>query len=223
MTTPTPPTPAADPDRQELAHRVRDAVAELTAITSAAVSVGCRTIDDAAPDEVCSPDAPYVATATTRRRSEFASGRCLLRELTGIGDDVAIPIGPHGAPVLPGGWTASLSHSEDLVVAVASDDPAVVALGVDVQHPAELDDDERAIVLRPDDDAPDALTAFARKEAVYKAWSVLGGRLLDHHDVRSRGLTPPRFGARVLVDGTEFTGSETVVAGIRLALVVVVA
>ena len=39
------------------------------------------------------------------------------------------------------------------------------------------------LVVRSDDIVPDALTAFVAKEAAYKAWSVLGGEMLEHHDV----------------------------------------
>ena len=110
-----------------------------------------------------------------KRRHEFATGRALLRQL--IGSDVAIPVGPDRAPVLPAGVRASLAHDHGLAVAAVTTDPRVRALGIDIEPVDPLPPDIATVVLRPDEVGLDAHHAFTMKEAAYKAWSRLGGAL----------------------------------------------
>jgi 4'-phosphopantetheinyl transferase EntD len=58
------------------------------------------------------------------------------------------------------------------------------------------------------------------KEAVYKAWSSLGGRLLEHHDVHVE-LSGVLFVAHVLPDGFRVEGRHSVADARHLALAVV--
>jgi 4'-phosphopantetheinyl transferase EntD len=167
---------------------------ELKRIAPAGVVVAARELADDASDIASLHDVELAAIggAAPIRRREFAAGRALLREL--IGRDVAIPVAPDRRPVLPPGVVASLSHHDRDVVAAIATDPAVLAIGIDVGPVVEFEPDLARIVLR--DDEPDLLAdlAFVAKEATYKAWSSLGGRMLEHHDVR------------LVVHGDTFTG-----------------
>jgi 4'-phosphopantetheinyl transferase EntD len=163
-------------------------------------------------------EAAHVARAVPRRQNEFAAGRALLRDL--LGREVTIPVAPDRSPVLPSGVVGSLAHDREVVVAALSTEPDIAALGVDVEPATPLELDLAAVILRDDEAGIDAHRAFTMKEAAYKAWSTLGGRMLDHHDVRVR-LDGDRFLAEVVADGSVFEGRSALVARRWLALVVV--
>ncbi len=146
------------------------------------VRIGWRPIDEAHMTSLTAAEAATVDRAVPRRQAEFATGRCLLRTL--IGGDVEILRAPSGAPVLPAGSVGSLAHDHELVIAAVAPSDAVQAIGIDVEPVQELEARVAELVVRSDDIVPDALTAFVAKEAAYKAWSVLGGEMLEHHDVK---------------------------------------
>ena len=58
------------------------------------------------------------------------------------------------------------------------------------------------------------------KEATYKAWSALGGRTLDHEEVRL-SIFGQRFRADIVSDATSFIGSWRAAAGRWITLVIV--
>ena len=202
------PTPPDDP-----AEAVGRA---LGALAPPGVRVGCRAIDAADLDGLRAGERRAVERAVEARRREFASGRALLRALLGAG--VELPVGPTRAPVPPAGWTVSLAHDRALVVAAASTDPAVRALGVDVEPDERLDPAEAALVVGPADRVDGALTAVVAKEAAYKAWSALGGRVVEPHDVVVRVGPDGALAARI--DGRELHGRIDRAGGRVVALVV---
>jgi 4'-phosphopantetheinyl transferase EntD len=157
-----------------------------------------------------------VVAARPPRRVEFATGRALLRELLDTGD--AIGVLASRAPALPDGWVGSLAHDPEVAVAVVAPAGRYGALGVDVEATGAMDVDETAIVLRPDEAGLDARLAFTLKEAAYKAWSGLGGRLLDHHDVRLAVGDDGAFAATVDGGALVLPGRYVEVAGRFLAL-----
>ncbi len=159
-----------------------------------------------------------VAHAVPGRRHEFASGRVLLRSLLGTSE--AIPVGPTRAPLLPPGVVGSLAHDKMVAVAAVSRDPAVMALGIDVEPTDPLPAEMARVILRDDEEALDAHLAFTLKEAAYKAWSAVGGRMLDHHEVRL-SLDGASFTATVLPAERQLRGRFATVAGRHIALVVV--
>ena len=146
------------------------------------VRTGALRVDPALIDRLLPDELAAVSRAVAARRSEFATGRTLLRHLTGT--DGAIPVSSDRSPLLPPGWLASLAHAGPVVVALASDDPDVAALGVDLEPAGPMTDGEVAVVRRDDDPPLDGRAAMVLKEAAYKAWSGLGGPLIDFHDVR---------------------------------------
>lgn len=158
----------------------------LAALAPPGVRVGSRSIDARDVDSLRAEEVAAVAGAVDVRRREFATGRALLREL--IPTDVAIPVGATRAPMLPAGVVASLAHDRSVAVAAVTRHAAIAALGIDVEGDEPLPPEMARIILRPDEADLDAHLAFCLKEAAYKAWSTLGGRLLDHHDVRLRVL-----------------------------------
>jgi 4'-phosphopantetheinyl transferase EntD len=187
----------------------------LRALAPPYVAVGVRTIGDWPMFDV---EREYVSAATMRRRSEFASGRALLRLL--LGQDVPIPAGSDRAPILPPGVCGSLAHDDHFVVAAVGSRRDVRSLGVDIEPVDPLDQETAAAILRSDEAGLDAHLAFTLKEAAYKAWSGLGGGMLEHHDVRV-STAGSLFRAEVVTAGVALEGAFATAGGRRLALVMV--
>lgn len=212
----------------------REAADELAAIAQALrslapphVSVGVRPIaaagvdvDEAHVDEagLFAEELDAIRGARPARRREFSQGRILLREL--IGRSVSIPVAPNRAPVLPPGIRGSVAHDDRFVVAAASRDERVVAIGIDIEPSGPLEPDLARVILRADERHLDPHLAFTLKEAAYKAWSSLGGRILEHHEVRVH-VSNSLFRAEVVPHETVFDGSFATVADRFVALVVV--
>ncbi len=157
--------------------------AALRLLAPVGVVVGAAIIDPA--DEVrllVGDGAPVSAVA--RRRHEFASGRRLLRSL--LGAEVAIPVREDRGPQLPGGWCGSLAHDDVFVVGAVASERLFQSIGVDLEPAVELEADVARIVVRDDEVGLDPTLVFALKEAAFKAWSSLGGRMLEHHEVLVR-------------------------------------
>jgi 4'-phosphopantetheinyl transferase EntD len=76
-----------------------------------------------------------------------------------------------------------------------------------------------SVILRPDERHLDAHLAFTLKEASYKAWSALGGRMLDFHEVRL-DICGSRFRADVVAESARFHGGFSTALGRWVALVV---
>jgi 4'-phosphopantetheinyl transferase EntD len=148
---------------------------------------GVAVIADTADVAALHPtEAVAVERAVAGRRAEFVAGRALLRRLLddGHGEPVVVPAAPDRRPVLPAGVIASLAHDDEFVVAIAERDaPAGVTVGVDLERVGAVGAELAATVLRDDEAGLDPTVAFCAKEAAYKAWSMAGGPLLEHHDV----------------------------------------
>jgi 4'-phosphopantetheinyl transferase EntD len=193
--------------------------AALTELTPPTVRCAAALVD---PDAVRTShplEAALVAGAVARRRAEHASGRALLSRLTDAARPIATDAMRRAVP--PAGWVWSLAHDDTVVVAVASDDSQILALGVDVEPARSLEPAIVRIIRRGDDADLDPLLLFVIKEATYKAWSVLGGRVLEHHDVQVQ-VTPHGVRATVPAEPevAEFSGRYSSVDGRWLAVVV---
>jgi 4'-phosphopantetheinyl transferase EntD len=180
--------------------------AALRSLVPAGVRVGSRLIDTADVASLHDVERQAVARAVAKRRNEFATGRALLREL--LGWDGPIGVAASRAPLLPAGWRGSLAHDHRLAVAAVTADGAIGAVGIDVEPATPLPAEMADIILRADERELDAHLAFTLKEAAYKAWSSLGGGMLDHHDVRLQ-LAGGRFTATVLRSRTVLEGRFT--------------
>jgi 4'-phosphopantetheinyl transferase EntD len=192
--------------------------AALATLAPAEVVTGSRVIAEHDVDALFAVERDAVARAVPSRRAEFASGRALLRAL--LGDHVAIPVGADRAPIAPDGTCVSLAHDRLVAVAAISRDPSVRSIGIDIEPATPLSADMAAVILRPEEGELDAHLAFTLKEATYKAWSRLGGRMLEFHDVRLR-IEDGTFAAEVVPDGVGFSGRFARVDQWWTALVVV--
>ncbi len=179
------------------------------------VRSGVARVIDGDPDRLAPLERALLGRAHERRRRELAAGRQLLRSLMGV--DVAVPRAPSGGPAVPAQFVASLAHDPELVVAVVAEAASVGALGLDIEPRAVLDVATATVVLRPDEAGLDPCLAFVLKEAAYKAWSSLGGRFLEHHDVRV-DVDGQAFTATVHPDRVAIRGRWGAVAGRWLAL-----
>jgi 4'-phosphopantetheinyl transferase EntD len=198
---------------------VEPLAAALAALAPPGVRTGCRLVDAGDESGLFPDEAAAVARAVPARRAEFASGRALLRQL--LGADEAIAVGDGRRPLLPAGGVGSLAHAGPLAVAAVAPSGVAAALGVDLEPATELGGDVAAVVLRADERGIDAHLAFTLKEAVYKAWSGLGGRLLEHDDVRLSLGPADAFVGEEVSGGTRFAGRYARAADHWLALVVV--
>ncbi len=210
------------------AQRPADEARDITSLLSEAlrtlapggVATGSRTLSHADVADLHPAESSLIVSSRSRRRIEFASGRSLLRNLLGI--DGPIPRHPNGAPQFPGGAKGSLAHDGEVAVAAVTRRADIIALGIDVEPESVLTAAEQAIIVSDADRVDDPLLTFVQKEAVYKAWSSLGGRFLEHHEVVIRSGAG-EFSGAVTHAPREFTGRHAVIDGRRLALVVVFA
>jgi len=139
------------------------------------------------------------------RRPTWMGGRAALRAALGDLGLAAGPIlsTPRGAPLLPPGVLGSIAHKRTLAIAIAARASPDVTLGIDVElaraprvdiaarvlTPAER---RRVDALAPEPRARAVLTAFAAKEAVYKALDPWLGRAVSFQEVE---LATPLVGA----------------------------
>lgn len=203
-----------------------DELAEaLAAMTPPGVIFGVRRISISDVDRLTPGENDLTAVMADVRRAEFASGRALLHDLLATNEPILRA--PNGAPSLPRGVVGSLAHDRHRAIAVVTARAGVSAIGVDFEPITAdpLTNDDAAIIVRDDDVVPGPLAAFVMKEAAYKAWSGLGGPMLDHHDVRI-DHDGDAFRATVLIDSdaamrTELVGRVAQTPRHYLALVIV--
>jgi 4'-phosphopantetheinyl transferase EntD len=132
------------------------------------------------PGALLEEERAIAATMGPRRVTSFVGGRIALRralELTGAPGS-AVAVTPRGAPALPPAVTGSLSHKDDVVIALAAARAGGEHVGVDLEVDEPLRVDISRRVLRPEEieRAPAGgdrdrwvRTVFALKEAIYKA------------------------------------------------------
>ncbi len=195
-----------------------DAVrAALEHLAPAGVRTGALPVEERHVAHLHARERSTVVSAAAARRREFATGRALLRHL--IGEPVEIPRSASRAPQLPDGLVGTLSHDADLAAAAVSSVEVAAALGLDLERTRPMGPSEVALVRRPDEADLDARLVFVLKEAAYKAWSGLGGELLDFPQVRVT-VEAGAFEAEVLGRATTLRGRFAEAGGRWLALVV---
>jgi 4'-phosphopantetheinyl transferase EntD len=187
-------------------------------LVGSGVRSGVRLISSCDLERLDPRERSFVESAVSSRQREFASGRALLHDVLGSSEPVLVT--PTRAPLFPPGVVGSLAHDREVAVAIVGRSERARAVGVDVEPAVPLDQALVEIIVRDDDEVDDAHLAFTAKEAAYKAWSSMGGGILDHHDVRVR-FDDDHFVATVLLAALELRGAWATVAGRHLAAVVV--
>lgn len=137
-----------------------------------------------------------IARAAPRRVATFRAGRaCARAALKELGSlDVAIPIGPSGAPVWPSGFVGSITHTNEIAAAVVARSQKVRGLGLDLETDEPFDPAMVRIVCSPEELAngrppsdPVNLKRgkliFVVKEAAYKLYRPLCEAFLEFHDL----------------------------------------
>lgn len=165
------------------------------------------------PEEVA-----HVARAVPKRQREFAAGRRAARAaLAKLGQGPAPLLAAKSrAPIWPQGIVGSISHCNDLCIAVCAHGEAFRALGVDIEERAPLpagvldmvtNAEERAWLATAESAAP--IDIFSAKEATYKALYPLTQKMLGFHDLM---IVPHREGgyfAQLMVPAGAFeTGTQ---------------
>lgn len=201
-------------------NTTRQIAEALRSLAPSWVRTGARAIDVGDLDGLWPRERAAVAGAVIPRQAEFATGRALLRQL--IGDNVEIRVDPDRRPRLPVGVVGTLAHDQEVAVAATTTRSSCRAIGVDVEPVTVFAPDEALLILRPEERHLDAHLVFVLKEAVYKAWSSLGGGMLDHHEVAVDVDESGRdFRAIVGSIPTRFSGRYIAVEDRYIALVVV--
>lgn len=197
-------------------------------VGTAAITIGAA--PDPMPDEQ-----PAIARAVPHRRIEFAAGRAAARAAmrqAGLAP-ASIPMAADRSPRWPGGVAGSITHSEDMALAVAAPLTVAGALGLDAEPDMALPDDLLAEIC---DDAECrwisgqteplrwARLIFVAKEAAFKCQYPASGALFGFDAMRvevdpdGAGLT-----ARLLravppfAKGHRFAGRYARSAGLVLA------
>ncbi|EPB6720046.1 4'-phosphopantetheinyl transferase [Vibrio fluvialis] len=139
--------------------------------------------------------------AVSKRQVEFIAGRvaaCDALQAAGVTPQM-LAVGEHRAPRWPQGVVGSISHNENLALAVAQrvdSDVDALQLGVDVE--SRIDErslpaiqstiataQEAAILARVSLNAAQCVTTlFSAKESLFKALYSRVGQYLDFHDSR---------------------------------------
>lgn len=166
------------------------------------------------PSLLLPEEAMAVRGAVDKRQRDHAAGRiCARRALARLGYDSAPLLrSPNGAAMWPAGAVGSITHCEGYCAAAVGRLAHVRGIGIDAERNRPLAEGLRERICSPaevrwltrEKGVPelnwDALF-FSAKESVYKAWSCLGGGILDHHDVEvSFSSGEGTFSARILPD-----------------------
>jgi len=123
---------------------------------------------------------PAAAGMGTKRLREFSAGRhCARQALSSLGHaPVALPVGPGRAPAWPEGIIGSISHTDELAIAVVARQAELRSLGIDLESADPLAADLLGLVCRDEERAAlaagglevqhGAKLVFSAKESIYK-------------------------------------------------------
>lgn len=134
--------------------------------------------------------------AKQNRRVEFLAGRkCAAKALAELGA-VEHEVGVHAdrSPAWPPGYVGSISHSQGVCCAAVAEASRAPTIGLDIECMLELEDELSALVGSRGDDASRlrihgwseraiSMILFCVKEAAYKAYYPMGGRILEFSDI----------------------------------------
>ncbi|MEU5401337.1 4'-phosphopantetheinyl transferase superfamily protein [Streptomyces sp. NPDC005963] len=179
-------------------------------------AVSAETYGDPPQARLHPAEEDVIRHAVESRRREFTSVRhcagLALREL-GVGYRPLLP-GVRGAPSWPQGIVGSMTHCPGFRAAAVARTGDALSLGIDAEVDAPLPPGMLEVISLPGElEHVDRLSAdrpgprwdrllFSAKEAVYKAWFPLAGRLLDFHQAEiSFDAGQGTWSAELLVPG----------------------
>lgn len=185
-------------------------------------------------DEVLAID--HVAAARAR---EFAAGRAAARMAMEQLGHPPRPIlqGDDRAPIWPAGLKGSITHTGRDAMAIVTDDPAIRALGLDMEPATPLEPDLWRLIctqqdmlwlagLGPSQRGHFAKLIFSAKESFYKAQYQISRTLIDFLDVSIQpDLATGRFEARLrrsvpgLAEGTHQQGRFAILGNVIVTAV----
>jgi phosphopantetheine--protein transferase-like protein len=198
-------------------------------------------IDERHAGALSADERALASTYAERRLRTFATGRAVLKDALaragGHADSIARSA--RGAPILPGGYRGSLSHKDEIAVALVAASHEDVTLGVDVEladaatrditshvlTPREID---ALAHLRDEARARAVIERFSVKEAFYKAIDPKLGRFVGFLEVeveldddgRTRFVTPVLDALQPLtVEGLVWRRDDVVVTSVRIQAV----
>ncbi|MYM55483.1 4'-phosphopantetheinyl transferase family protein [Thalassovita mangrovi] len=202
--------------------------------------IGIGMTDPASPDHPLFPEErAAVANAVPERIREFAAGRAAARAAfaeLGLAEPV-IPAAADRSPIWPDGRIGSITHTDELCLAVVSDTASWRGLGLDAEEASPLSDELWDIVLAPEDRTaiaplPQALRGrrakliFCIKEAAYKAQYPVSQTIFDFQtlaveldDTRFRAVfrrDVPPFRQGMAIAGGFFEADGHFIAGATL-------
>ena len=196
----------------------------LAAVAPDGVAIGWLGIDDSWVGRLHPSERALVRSARHARMCEFATGRALLHSMlpgvTWIGRTA------NGGPAVGSATVASLAHDRHHAIAAVASRDDFLAVGIDLEPSGGPNDAELAAAVLRDDEQFDPVGALVAKEATYKAWSGLGGTVLEPHDVRvdvygSRFVSSVMSAGRAAGLPTSFAGAIVHKDGYWSALVAV--
>lgn len=194
--------------------------AEVEAILAALLPVGVTfavTDPRAEVSGLFPEEAAHVARAVPKRQREFAAGRRAARAALaklGRGPE-PILAATNRAPIWPRGCVGSISHCDDLCIALCAPAGAVASLGVDIEERAPMSEtvadtvtssEERAWLAKSAAALP--VDVFSAKEAVYKALYPLSQKMLGFHELNILPDTEGRYFAQLLVPAAPFKAGD---------------
>ncbi|MBR9650560.1 4'-phosphopantetheinyl transferase family protein [Thalassovita aquimarina] len=185
--------------------------------------IGIGLTDPASPDHRLRPgERAAVAKAVPKRVREFAAGRAAARAaFAELGlQQPAIPVAADRSPVWPGGISGSISHTDELCLAVVSDAPHWRAIGLDAEATTPLSPDIWDIVLTPEElravghlpqekRGHHGKLIFCIKEAAYKAQYPVSKTIFDFQTLAVE-LKGHRFRAEFRRDVPPFRNGVTI-------------
>lgn len=194
-------------------------------------SVGVGVADPSAPGgDLFAEEKRAIRSAVDKRVREFTAGRIAARAaMRNIGvEPQPIPMADDRSPTWPDGMVGSITHCDDVCIAVVARRTDARALGIDVEPDTPLADDLRDTVCRPNEvdwlstqpaerRAQLAKVIFSAKEAAYKAQYPLSGILFGHEGLSvTPNLSAGRFTARFRMDAPPFETDDEITGSIAI-------
>lgn len=158
-------------------------------------------------------EAAHVARAVPKRQREFAAGRRAARKaLADLGQgSCPLMARPDRAPAWPAGFIGSISHCDDLCIALCAKADSFQSIGCDVEEIAPMSDAVAEAVTTPDERGWLAQQAvfgplhlFSAKEAVYKALFPLTKTMIDFSDLEIRPAPAGQLSASLVQPSGRF-------------------